>query len=168
MSYQLESFDESFFDSAPLSYTIDVDIPVAPEVAWAEFTRQNTLDWCRALSSIEYTSPQPYGAGTTRTAVLAPGFLKLQEKFFLWDEDPAASTFKHAFHGVEVNVPGLQRFGEFTEVSPSSNGSRLVWRFALDFAGPRLPGFLSAPVANTAFGTVRTDTIKHFATFGRG
>ena len=166
MPYALQAFDEKFFSDAPLTYLIDVDIPVSPEAAWGEFTRQEALDWCKALRSVRFTSPEPYAPGTTRSVALAGG-LKMTENFFLWEEDPASSTYRHAFHGVEVNVPGLRAFGEYTEVSPTANGTRLIWKFAMDFAGLRLPGFLSGPIANGAFSSVRNDTIKHFATFGR-
>lgn len=163
MAYDLASFDESYFDTAPMSYTIDVNIPVAPETAWAEFTRQNALDWCRALKSVTYTSPTPYKAGTTRSVALAPGFVKMDELFFLWEENFEASTYRHAFHGVRSSVPGLAKFGEYTEVSPTANGSRLVWKFAMELSGVRLPAFLSGPISSGAFGTIKSDTIKHFA-----
>ena len=70
MPYSLQPItDESFFDAAPLNYTIDVEVPAEPDYVWSEFTRQNTLDWCRALKKVTYTSPEPYDAKTTRTAV---------------------------------------------------------------------------------------------------
>ena len=165
MAYDLESFDEPFYDAAPMRYEIDVTLPVAPDVAWAEFTRQNTLDWCRALTSVTFTSAQPHHVGTTRSVVLAPGFIKMDEEFFIWDEDSAASTYRHGFRAVRANIPGLRKFGEYTEVSPAAHGTRLVWKFAMELAGVGLPPALSGPIANGAFGTVRTDTIKHFATF---
>ncbi|GEE01816.1 hypothetical protein nbrc107696_22620 [Gordonia spumicola] len=165
MAFDLAPFDESFFDSAPMTYVIDVTLPVAPETAWAEFTRQNTLDWCRALRSVTYTSPEPHHVGTTRSVALSPGWVRMDEVFFLWDEDAESSTYRHAFHGVRANIPGLKKFGEYTEVSPAAHGARLVWKFAMELAGAGLPPFLSGPIASGAFGTVRTDTVKHFATF---
>ncbi|MGB6126750.1 MAG: SRPBCC family protein [Gordonia sp. (in: high G+C Gram-positive bacteria)] len=163
MAFELQPFDESYFDTAPMKYAIDVNIPVAPETAWAEFTRQNTLDWCRALKSVTYTSAEPYAIGTTRSVALAPGFVKMNELFFIWDEDAENSTYRHAFHGVEANIPGLAKFGEYTEVSPAAHGSRLVWKFAMELSGASLPSFLSGPISAGAFGTVKNDTIKHFA-----
>ena len=165
MAFDLEPFDESYFDIAPMTYVIDVNIPVAPARAWSEFTRQNTLDWCRALDSVRYTSSEPYRTGTTRSVALAPGFIKMDELFFLWDEDDATSTYRHAFHGVRASIPGLKKFGEYTEVSPAENGSRLVWKFAMELGGVGLPSFLSGPISRGAFGTVENDTVKHFSTF---
>ena len=163
MAYDLRTFEESFYDTAPMHYLIDVRLPVEPEAAWAEFTRQNTLDWCRALTSVTYTSPEPHHVGTTRSIALAPGVVKMDEEFFIWDEDPATSTYRHGFRAIRANIPGLRRFGEYTEVSPAPDGCRLVWKFAMELGGIGLPGFLSSRVANLAFGTVEKDTVKHFA-----
>ncbi|MFT4127816.1 MAG: SRPBCC family protein, partial [Gordonia sp. (in: high G+C Gram-positive bacteria)] len=131
-SYPLKPFGPAFFDVAPISYRIDVNIPVSPARAWAELTRQNTLDWCRAIKSIQFTSAAPYGEGTTREAVLAPGFATLSEYFFDWVEDAEAGSYHNAFRVESVTIPGLSRFGEYTEVTPSDIGSRLVWVFALE------------------------------------
>ncbi len=163
MAFGLESFDEDFFAVAPLGYTIDVNVPASPKQVWAEFTRQNTLDWCRVLHSVTYTSPEPHHVGTTRSIALAPGAVKMNEVFFIWDEDDAAQTYRHAFHGVEANIPGLKRFGELTEVTPAEHGARIVWKFAIETAGPHLPPFLARRVASAAFSSVRNDTLKHFA-----
>lgn len=165
MPYSLQPItDESFFDAAPLNYTIDVEVPAEPDYVWSEFTRQNTLDWCRALKKVTYTSPEPYDAKTTRTAVLAPGAVTLNEQFFIWDEDPAQHVYRHAFYAKISSVPGLKQFGELTEVTPApGGGSRIVWKFAMRTSGVALPSFLSNPIAGAAFGSVKRDTVKHFS-----
>lgn len=155
--------DETFFETAPMNYRIDVTLPVSPEDAWAEFTRQNTLDWCRVLKSVRYTSPEPYGVGTTRSIALAPAFATMEENFFIWDENAQTHTYRHAFHGVRGSMPGVKRFGELTEVSPAEHGCRLVWLFGIDLSGRALPSWLSSPISNGAFGTVKTDTVKYFS-----
>ena len=153
---------ESFFDQAPMRYLIDVEVPAAPDYVWSEFTRQNTLDWCRALTSVTYTSPQPYDATTTRTAVLRGG-VTLHEQFFIWDDDPATHRYRQAFYGLDSSVPGLKQFGEYTEVTPAERGgSRIVWKFALAVGGVTLPSFLSSKIAAVAFGSVKKDTVRHF------
>lgn len=163
-NYSLEPFDLDFFDSAPVSFRIDVNIPVSPERAWAELTRQGTLDWCKAIKSIEFTSPPPYGVGTTRRAVLAPAFVTLSEYFFDWTEEPGDGVYHNAFRVESVNVPGLRRFGEYTEVTPAAVGSRLVWSFALELAGPsRALSAFSGPASVPVFKSIESDTLRHFA-----
>ncbi|MFT4199184.1 SRPBCC family protein [Gordonia sp. (in: high G+C Gram-positive bacteria)] len=163
MPFALQPITESFYDDAPVRYVIDVEVPADPDYVWSEFTRQNTLDWCRALKKVTYTSAEPYNDKTTRTAELAPGGITLNEQFFIWDEDPAAHHYRHGFYGKTSSVPGLKNFGEYTEVTPvDGGGSRIVWKFAMKMSGVALPGFLSNPIASLAFGTVKSDTVKHF------
>ncbi|MEP9392384.1 SRPBCC family protein [Gordonia sp. VNK1] len=163
-SYDLEPFELDFFDTAPIRFRIDVNIPVTPARAWAELTRQNTLDWCKPIKSIDFTSPAPYGVGTTRRAVLSPGYLTLNEYFFDWTEDPENTKFHNAFRVESVNVPGLRRFGEYTEITPAAVGSRLVWTFALEL-GPssRALNAFSNPASTPVFRTIEADTLRHFA-----
>lgn len=163
-SYELDPVDLDFFDAAPTGYVIDVHLPVSPERAWAELTRQHTLNWCRAIRSIEFTSPQPYGVGTTRRAGLGPG-VTLTEYFFDWVEEPSEHHYRNAFHAVTATVPGIRRFGELTEVTPADVGCRLVWRFGLELAtSAKAVALFSAPTSASVFKTVETDTVRYFAT----
>lgn len=153
-----------FFDRAPISYRIDVHLPVSPARAWAELTRQNTLDWCKAIKGTEYVTPPPYGVGTRRRATLAPGGLNLSEYFFDWQEDADAGRYRNAFRVESASVPGIRRFGELTEVTPADVGCRLVWLFGLELpSSSRLVSGFSQPVAAQVFSSVETDTIRYFA-----
>lgn len=163
MAFDLAPITESFYDDAPVRYVIDVQVPAAPDAVWSEFTRQNTLDWCKVLKKVTYTSPVPYDDATTRTAVLFGG-VTLHEQFFLWEEDPETRRYRHGFYGLDASVPGLKHFGEYTEVTPAAGGgSRIVWKFALQLAGPSLPAPISSRIAGAAFGLVKNDTVKHFS-----
>ncbi|GAC70443.1 SRPBCC family protein [Gordonia soli] len=163
-TYPLETIDIDFFDTAQITYRIDARIPVSPARAWAELTRQNTLDWCRAITSIEFTSPAPYGVGTTRTAKLAKGLTTLHEHFFLWEEDADAERYRNAFGVLDASVPGTKRFGEYTEIQPADVGSRLIWTFALELPSKaKAVTAFSGPTASTVFKTVEADTLAHFA-----
>ncbi|MET9199426.1 SRPBCC family protein [Gordonia sp. NPDC003585] len=162
-SYQLEPVaDVAFFDDAPITYRIDVNLPVTPARAWSELTRQNTLDWCRAIKSIEFTSPAPYGVGTTRKAAL-PG-AGLSEHFFVWDEDASTGNYRNAFYATTMSAPGVRRFGELTQVAPADVGARLVWLFGIELgSSAKLVNAFSGPTASKVFKTVETDTLRHFA-----
>ncbi len=164
-SYPLESIDLDFFDNAPVTYRIDAHLPVSPRRAWVELTRQHTLDWCRAIKSIEFVSPPPYGVGTKRKAALGPGFAGLNEHFFVWDENADTGEYRNAFYAENASTPGLKRFGELTEISPAEVGCRLVWSFALELStSAKAVTAFSGPTAATVFKTVETDTIRHFST----
>jgi hypothetical protein len=165
--YPMEPFGLDFFETAPITHRFVVNLPVSAEHAWAELTRQNTLDWCRVIKSITFTSPPPYGVGTTRTAQLAPGYARLSEKFFCWDAEPRAA-YRNAFHVEQSNVPGLRRFGEMSEVTAVGEGCRFTWSFAMELGGimGRTSKF-ALPITAKTFGTLETDTVKHFSTWQR-
>jgi hypothetical protein len=160
----MEPFGLDFFETAPITHRFSVHLPVSAEHAWAEMTRQNTLDWCRIIKSTTFTSPPPYGVGATRTALLAPGYARLEEKFFCWDAAPGG-TYRNAFYVEQSNVPGLRRFGELSEVESFGGGCRFTWSFAMELGGimARTAKF-ALPITAKSFGTLETDTVKHFST----
>ena len=67
-SFPLQPIEESFFDTAPfrLRETFDVRRPASQ--VWADLTGDDPLAWCRIIQRITWTTPPPYGMGTTRTA----------------------------------------------------------------------------------------------------
>ncbi|NNH70893.1 SRPBCC family protein [Nocardia uniformis] len=162
-SHQLSPFAEDFFDSAPIIYRIDTHIPVSPERAWTELTRNDTLDWCSEINSIEFTSPEPHGVETTRSAVLGHGLVKLSEKYFIWEAVPGSGRYRNAFLVTDANIPGLRRFGECTEVVADGAGSRLRWTFAVELAtSSKIAHSVVGGVFRVPLGRVKSDTIKHF------
>lgn len=163
-TYPMEPFELDFFQTAPITHRFSVNLPVSPEQAWAELTRQNTLDWCRVIKSITFTSPAPYGVGTTRRAQLAPGYAQLSERFFCWDENREAGTYRNAFYVEQSNVPSLRRFGELSEVEPSGGGCRFTWSFAIEMGGVMAKtSRFALPITQKTFATLETDTVKHFS-----
>jgi hypothetical protein len=65
--FKAEPVDETFFDAAPQRLGETFEIPRPAADVWAELTADNPLSWCRILDRIEWTSPRPFGVGTTRT-----------------------------------------------------------------------------------------------------
>jgi hypothetical protein len=66
--FEVRPADESFYDSAPERYVDAIDIARPAEQVWADLTGDNPLAWCKVLQRITWTSPRPFGVGTTRTA----------------------------------------------------------------------------------------------------
>lgn len=163
-TYSLEPFDLDFFETAPITHRFSINLPVPPERAWAELTRQNTLDWCRVIKAITFTSPPPYGVGTTRSAQLAPAYVRLSERFFCWDEDAEAGRYRNAFFVEQTNVPGVGRFGELSEVEPATTGCLFTWSFAIELSGVmgRTSKF-ALPITDRTFATLEADTVKYFS-----
>jgi hypothetical protein len=154
MVFKLEPCDASLFEAAPTRFcdAMEIERP-APDV-WRELIADGALGWCRALAGAQWTSPRPFGVGTTRTMRVA-GALVIHENFFRWEEGRRKS-----FYVVEANLPLFKYFGEdylVEEMGPDA------CRFTWTMAGRSTP--FAAPGAPLLAGLVRSifaDTRKHF------
>jgi hypothetical protein len=86
MSFALAPADETFLRDAPQRYEFRMQLPVPADTVWAEgLAGDRPLSWVRGLT-VRWTSPAPRGVGTTRVAHAAFGAVRLQERYFVWDE----------------------------------------------------------------------------------
>jgi polyketide cyclase/dehydrase/lipid transport protein len=155
MTVALAPIPESFFESAPMRLRDVMSIPLSAEALWARLTGESPFAWCRLVKLTEWTSPQPFGVGTTRTAWALGGALVLYERFFRWEEGRRQSF------GVErASLPGYRRFAEDYLVEPVSESScRFTWTIAAELAPfARAAAPVNAMVARSLF----RDTRKHF------
>ena len=106
---------------------------------WAELTEDNPLSWCRILQRIEWTSPRPFGVGTTRTARALGGSLVIDEEFFRWEEGRRKS-----FHVLEASLPMFSSLAEdYLVESTSESSCAFTWTVAFEpktAARPLNPG----------------------------
>ena len=145
-----------FFDDAPvvLRDAIDIARP-APEV-WAELTSDRPLAWCRILDEVTWTSPRPFGVGTTRTAKALRGATILHERFFRWEEGRRKS-----FYVLESSAPLVRSLAEDYLVEPTSETScRFTWTVAY---APRAVARLADPANRRILATLFADTRRYFA-----
>lgn len=155
MRFDLQPVDESFFDTARGRYVGVIDAAVPAAQVWADLTRDDTLLWCRATSRVTWTSPRPFGVGTTRTVRLPLGLLAVDERYFRWEEGRRKS-----FCVERASLPLFRRFAEdyvIEETSPTT--SRLTWTIAAEPYPATRPG---APVNALLFRSLFKDTQKHF------
>ena len=145
--------DESVFTSASHVYSYTMYLRAGADEVWAGLVADRPLAWCGPITG-RYTSPRPFGVGTTRE-VKALG-ITLRERFFLWDEERR----RHAFTVEQASVPAFGTLAEDYQVDPVDGGARFLWRFALDGApGLRLIGPLQRKLV---FNRLIRDTEKHF------
>lgn len=158
--YPMTPVDESFFSTGAHVYTFVQDLPVPPDRVWESLVSPNSVaDWTPLLQTIEWTSPEPYGVGTTRTVVLPAKAITIHEHFFLWDEG-----HRMAFHGVDCNVALFSRFAEDYVVEPSATGTRFTWSFALEGTGRTRLAMKAMSAANRlTFSTMAHGAKGYFA-----
>ena len=129
----LGPIDETFFDDAPVRYVRTWEVAKPAAEMWTDLT-DNPLHWCRGVK-IRWTSPQPFGVGTTRHVGVL-GALQADERYFLWEEGR-----RQAFHGTRANLPIFKRFGEYYEVEPTGDSTcRFTWKFAVEPTALGRPG----------------------------
>ncbi len=158
--YRLEALDASFFDTAPYVYRLPVELDVPPERVWESLTSDRALaDWGLGLHRLEWTSPRPFGVGTTREVVLPGRAMAVRERFFRWEEG-----HRTTFYVTEANRPLLRRFGEDYLVEATPAGCRFTWTVALEpLPRARLLLRLAAPVNGLAFHAVPWRARAYFA-----
>jgi hypothetical protein len=146
---------ESFFDDAPFRLTDTFEIARPAEQVWAELTDENTLWWCRALSAVTWTSPRPFGVGTTRSVKTIGGTAVLRERYFRWAEGSRKS-----FYVYESTLPVFRRFAEDYLVEPAGESAcRFTWTIA---AEPRPFARPADPVNRLLLSGLFHDTRRHY------
>lgn len=118
--------DLKYFNSPVDVYTSIVEIKATPEQIFASF--ENADDWVLwvpPIKRVEWTSPKPFGIGTTRTVFMSG--LTGNEIFIAWDFPK-----KMAFCFTHVSKPTIESLAEDYELTPLPNGkTRVVWRMAM-------------------------------------
>jgi hypothetical protein len=153
--FATEPVVETFFDTAPVRLIATFDIPRPAADVWADLTGESPLMWCRILQGMTWTSPRPFGVGTTRTARSLRGASVIKERFFRWEEGR-----RQSFYAVQTSAPLFRRFAEDYLVEPTSETScRLAWTIAIE---PRRAARIATPVNRALLKTLFRDTRKHY------
>jgi hypothetical protein len=152
--FKLEACTATTFETAPTIFRDAMEIARPAGDVWRELVEDGSLGWCRALGGAVWTSPKPYGIGTTRTMRVA-GALVIHESYFRWEEGRRKS-----FYVVEANLPLFKYFGEdylVEETGPQT--CRFTWTMAGQSSALGAPG---APILRGLIQSMFSDTRKHF------
>jgi hypothetical protein len=150
---RLQPADQAFIDSPPQNTTGVFAISRPAAEVWQAITADDALHWCRVLSGVKWTSPRPFGVGTTREVKVLGGMLKAKEYFFAWEEGRRKS-----FYVTEANLPLFRRLAEDYLLEPTGDSScRFTWRIAYE---PSLLG--KGPANGVLLGSLMRDTRKFF------
>ncbi|MBS1887836.1 MAG: SRPBCC family protein [Actinobacteria bacterium] len=122
---------------------------------WADLTADDALHWCRILQDVRWTSPRPFGVGTTREVKALWGANFLRERYFRWEEGR-----RHSFHVVESTGPLFKALAEDYLVEPrGEDACRFTWTIAVE---PSALGRAGAPANRAILKTLLTDTARHY------
>jgi hypothetical protein len=154
----MEATDESFLADAHQRVVVDVTVPRPAAAVWAELTADNPMaPYCHAISNITWTTPRPFGVGTTRTTRVLGGLITIDESYPSWEDGR-----RKVFVGVRARPPVLRRLAEEYVVEPiDAERCRFRWTAAWE------PTILGRPIGffgRAVFASVARDVRRHFET----
>jgi hypothetical protein len=120
--YSCTEVGPDIFQRTKTSSLCSVEIKAPPEVVFASLEcAEDWPLWAPAIRRVEWTSPPPFGVGTTRTVTM-PG-LTGKETFITWD-----NPNRMAFCFSDASMPGIDIFAEDYEITPlEGSRSKLTW-----------------------------------------
>ena len=148
--------EESFLADATRRVVVDVTVDRPATDVWAELTEDGPMSsYCRAISSITWTSPRPFGVGTTRTTRVLGGLITLHERYPHWDDGS-----RKVFVGVRTVPPVLRRVSEEYLVEPiAANHCRFRWTAVWE---PTPLGRPIGVIGRAVFASIARDIERHF------
>jgi len=126
MRFPLRSEDLAFAERAPVVVRAEVSVPASPAAVWPAFADAAAwLGWFTGMQDAHYTSPAPYGVGSTRS-VRVMG-LEADETILAFDPGK-----RFAFRVDSANLPMLRALVEVVTLEPDGANTRIVYRQALE------------------------------------
>lgn len=123
-----EPFEPSFYDDAPVRFQYSKELPVTPARLFEIFEDPASWPkWAPGIGKVIWTSPKPYGVGTTRTIVFWGG-THVYETFTAWEP---GEEMAFQFNATTEEI--WSRFGEHYKVEDLGSGRcRLTWTVAYE------------------------------------
>ncbi len=124
MRYRLHPEDVSFVDRAAVVARAETSVPASPAAVWPALADAPAwVRWFTGMKEARYTSPAPYGVGSTRYVhVLA---LEVEETILAFDVGE-----RFAFRVDSANLPLFDALVEVVTLEPIGASTRVVYRQA--------------------------------------
>lgn len=146
-----------YLDTAPVHRTLRQAIPAGTAATFRCLLDADAWPvWLVPVTKVVWTSPQPFGVGTTRDISGPTG--TTSEYFFAWEEGRRMS-----FYFSKGVLPAVAAFAEDYElVSTGEESCDLVWRYAFE-----CPGAFRAfqAIIAGAFGRVAKRSLRNLARY---
>lgn len=160
--YPCERVDLDWIETAPFRFSNSVDLAITPEQLFDVLAdAQSWPQWAKVITKVTWTSPKPYGVGTTRTVDMLGGLVG-DEEFLAWE------PFRYmAFRFNTCSNKVVAAFAEEYTVVETPGGCRLTWTLAQKANGPARVGLVvGGPLMNLSFkwflANLRRYTDKHY------
>lgn len=120
-----------FLEQTPNVFVAEEVIKATPEQIFEVFEDAHSWTvWAMPIQKVEWTSPQPFGVGTTRTVYMMGGMNGFEE-FVEWERGK-----RMAFTFVGCSKDATEKFIEDYRVTDLGNGScKVEWYMAMETRG---------------------------------
>lgn len=127
--------DMAYFQTAPARFSASVEVRATPAQVFEVFEDAHAWTvWADPIQKVEWTSPKPYGLGTTRTVSMSGGMVG-DEEFIAWEPGK-----RMAFRFTEATMGNVEAFGEDYVVEDLGGGLvRVTWTMAMSPTGISKP-----------------------------
>lgn len=114
----------------PVVFQYEKQLPCTPAQLFEVFADPTSWPrWAPGIGKVIWTSPKPYGVGTTRTVVFWGG-TEVYEEFIAWEDD---REMAFTFLGTSEEI--WTSFGEHYLVEETPDGCKLTWTVGYDPTG---------------------------------
>lgn len=129
-----------YLRSAPTSITVEVTARATPAQVFAALEDAAAWPkWAPAIKKVTWTSPKPFGLGTTRTVDLIGGMVA-EEEFIGWEPNR-----RMAFYFVRTSMPADAFAEDYVLTDLGDGRTEIAWTMAMTPAKGRTnPGFVNA------------------------
>ena len=136
-----------FLEQTKNVYRSEVIVRATPEQIFEVFEDEISWTvWALPIQKVEWTSPKPFGVGTTRTVYMM-GDMNGYEEFVAWER---GKRMAFTFLGCSKDTP--EKFLEDYRVTDLGDGTcRVVWYMAMEQrGGPKWSDALTRPIMGMA------------------
>lgn len=130
--HRCEPVGLDYLDDAPFRFTASELVDATPHRVFEIFEDSSAwVSWVQVITKVEWTSPFPLAAGSTRSVHMLGG-LRADEVFLAWEPNE-----RMAFRFDAMTAPLLSAFAEDYQVRDAGLGqSRVDWTLCMTPAGP--------------------------------
>ena len=126
MPFRLRSEDVSFVDRTPVVVRAETAVAASPAAVWPALADASAwTEWFTGMKAAHYTSPAPYGVGSTRRVRVLS--LEADETILAFDVGE-----RFAFRVDSTNLPLLAALVEVVTLEAVGGATRVVYRQALE------------------------------------
>jgi uncharacterized protein YndB with AHSA1/START domain len=125
--HECDKVDDAWIDTAPVRLVNTVDIAATPEQIWTALEDAAAWPkWATVITNVEWTSPRPFGIGTTRTVTMRGGVVGYEE-FISWEP-----YHRLGFRFNAATTSGVRAFAERYTIEPQAGDrTRVTWVMAM-------------------------------------